>query len=457
MNYNNFLIQIQLAYLALGILTATLIGSVAYSVWLFLNKGTAKFYVKDAMKYLKLIMACFVIPVFPFLAYPILMFTGCDKSFPMSKSMVNFLMFVLFVWILFVIAILLKRLINYFRICKLCKDNIPIEDEDVVKEVEYWKQRLGIRRSVGIYMNANLSSPAILYYWGYKVLLPAYEMTQQEMCMAILHELVHLKHRDIISKDMSFTVNTLHGFNPVTRSTKEHLVRWAEVLCDIKTCEMGKEHFDKQEYYHGILHLMENNKNEDKNEAMFCLSESKSLLKFRINMFAESGKEGQRRLKSVFYLMFVFMLLVTSIVFGITTTVTSAMFEDTLVEVEEQQNMVLEKETTVNDILVTEGSVSVDKTMLLDNQKDMEFTLEPNEMMSFPVNVSGTKNLHVFAFFKGKCAIGYIKKDDTIIYTIDENTGIVNIKKEMNADTVFIKNLTDTTQFVEVSYQILEY
>lgn len=452
MSSNTFFIQIRISYIIVGIITATLIGSVACIVWLFLNRGTAKFYVKDAMRFLKLIMACFIVPIVPFLIYPFFMNIYGYHMFPMSKNMVKGAMVCLAIWVVSVVLVLLKRVVNYLKLCKLCRDNIPVEEEAIVMEVERWKRHLGIRRKVGIYINAHLSSPAILYYWGYKVLLPAYEMTQQEMCMAVLHELVHLRHNDIVSKDMSFVVQILHGLNPLTKKTKEHLVKWAEVLCDITTCEMGRDYFSRKDYYDCIHRLMDYAQNDIKNDAMFCLSESKSLLVFRVNMFKESTKEGQRRLKRVFNVVLIFMLLVTAIVFGITMNTTNAMFEENVVEIEEQLYQELFLKTTMESSLLKQGRISADEVMLQEKHRDMEYTLESNGIAMYPIDVVGKEVLHLFVFTEGRCALGYVKGDGSVFYKEQDNTLVLNLNAEEDAKKVFVKNLTNQPMLVEVSY-----
>ena len=49
--------------LLIGIFSANLVGSIGYVIWLFLQRGTAKFYVSKGISYLKIILGSFILPL----------------------------------------------------------------------------------------------------------------------------------------------------------------------------------------------------------------------------------------------------------------------------------------------------------------------------------------------------------------------------------------------------------
>lgn len=343
MNYNNDLMWgIQLTYLVLGILTATLIGSIGCVIWLLLNKGAARFYVKDAMKYLRLILICFLLPIVPFVIHPLTFWQREIVGMNMPDFMVNILVVIIGIWLAFVMFVVCRRLYNYTMVCKMCVDSIPIEDEDVLKQIAEWKNVLRIKKKVKVFLNPHISSPALLYHWGYQILLPTYEMTDKEISMVILHELVHLKHNDIFVKNICFVVNMIHGFNPFAKMVKEDVVKWAEVLCDLTTCEIGKDCFTRQEYYYGIIELMKHAKREIRNEAFFSIMENKSMLEFRVDKFAEAHGPKQKSLRGVIYFVIFLMVAITNLILGTTMVVADSWIEssmevsETMVDVQEE-------------------------------------------------------------------------------------------------------------------------
>lgn len=343
MNYNNdFMLGIQLAYLVLGIMTATLIGSIGCGIWLLLSKGAAKFYVKDAMKYLRLVLACFLLPIIPFVVYPLTIRRGVIVGLYMPDLMVDIIIVAMSIWLACVMFVVGRRLYNYVLVCKVCVDSVPIEDEDVLNRIAEWKGILQIKKKVKVFLNPHISSPALLHHWGYQILLPTYEMTDREISMAILHELVHLKHEDIFVKNICFIANMIHGFNPFAKTVKENVVKWAEVLCDLTTCEIGKDQFTRQEYYYGIIELMKHAKKEIRNEAFFSITENKSMLEFRLDKFAEAQEPKQQSLRGVIYFVTFLMVAITNLVLGTTMTVANSWLESSVktngavVEVQEE-------------------------------------------------------------------------------------------------------------------------
>lgn len=440
MSYNdNLLLGIQFAYVLLGFCTATVIGSIGFGIWLFLNKGTAKFYVRDAMKFLKLILASFLIPILPFVLFPVIKSLGGVAGTYMVKAMLNILFVVLIIWVLFVLVMFGIRVYKYVLVCKMCRDNIPIEDETIQKELVYWKEKLHIHNKVQVYMNANVSSPAILYHWGYKVLLPAMELTDEEISMAMLHELVHLKHRDLWTKDICFFIQIIHGINPFMWRMKREVIRWAEVLCDLTTCEVGKERFSRQAYYYSIRHLMQNAENEMKNDALFSLCESKSLLEFRVDMFAESNKDNQKRLKGIFRVVLILMLTTTFLIYGAATATANIWYEASLTEHQEEQVEDIQWYTATCDRMMSDAVV-VDREEI-DGASTIEkrVVLKKNEMIVFDLqNISGI-TVYIFGGNK-EYIIGKIVDEKQIHYT--ENTGAVTqrfIVKD-NEKTIFLQN-----------------
>ncbi len=443
MNYNNdFLLGIQLAYFVLGILTATFIGSVSCGIWLLLSKGAAKFYVKDAMKYMRLVLACFIVPVIPFVLYPMIKEWGIMPGPYMVKSMTDILKIVLCIWLVSVVFMVLRRLYNYVLVCGICKYNIPVEDETVLRQFEIWKSALGIRCKINVSLNANVSSPSILYHWGYQILLPAYDMTEQEINMAVLHELVHLKHKDVWTKDACFAVNVIHGFNPITRHIKEHVVRWAEVLCDLTTCEIGRDTFTKQDYYYGIINLMENAEIEMRNEAIFSLSESKSLLEFRVDKFEEAGKPKQKKLKVVLYVVFAFMVLVTSLGMYVTTSATNAWYEASL-KGNEREEMMASKEQQI--ITYEELFENIDEKYVeyydFEKSLDAKRQLSTEDIWYIHIEKEGVRRLTAHIFTNATAyMLGYVDEKGNVIYIDTQENWVQDFESKGNVKALFIKN-----------------
>ncbi len=451
MSYNEHTLWIQFAYLILGILTSTFVGSVGFGIWLFLCKGTAKFHVKDAMKYLRLVIACFLVPVVPFALYPMLKIAVGFGGINMAKDTVDSFNVLLKVWIAFALLILFIRLVNYIVVCRLCGFNVPVEDELVLDEVQRWKETLHIRKRVNVYINYKVSSPAIFYHFGYVILLPAYEMDSKEMSMAVLHELVHLKHRDIWVKDLCFVINVLHIFNPLTKLLKSHIAKWAEVLCDLTVCEVGEGSFTKQEYYNSILNLMKRAEQNKHNDAMLAMFEKESLIQFRVEMFARANKQKKTALRCVFYIVLVFMIFVTFLTLNVSAQATAVWYENDLVETNGEEKMVKDEYQTMSYEEMFEGATVREIVLEEDGECiDDIYVIQKNEIIVLKTE-SGRKLRAVFTFLDGKeYVMGYFNGEE-ILYMQCSDTASVSFADSTEPEWFFLKNGNSKDMEVEVS------
>lgn len=450
MNYNEtILLEIQFAYTILGIVTATFIGSVGCGIWLFLSKGAAKFYIKDAMKFLKIILASFVLPVIPFMLYPLLKNLGVVGGTYMVQGMIDILMIVTQIWVIAVVVVLAIRMVNYVIVCKICKDNIPVEDSVVLEELERWRQVLNIRKRVTLFVNSNMSSPAIMYHRGYQILLPAYEMTQKEMSMAILHELVHLEHNDLWVKRISAFVGAIHAVNPLAKVIKGQVARWAEVLCDLTTCEVGKENFSRQEYYYSIMHMMSNAELRMTNDIMFALYKDKSLLEFRVEMFAQANEKKQLCFRRAICFMAIFMVLATATMLGVTVQATSIWFEESLTNHAEERGVETDWKEMSHDEMFQETNI-IWGELEYGEETEQTYTLNAGEMICFRIQKEDSQQGVVHIFSEGESYILGSTDGDMVTYRYGSDVTFEVLEYACETEGIFVKNIGEDKIKIEV-------
>ena len=85
------------------------------------------------------------------------------------------------------------------------------------------------------------------------ILLPVREYTEEELQVVFTHELTHVKHRDILMKNLALCVRAIHFMNPVAWWIVKGMNRWSEYACDYEACrEKGA-----RQYYTVILDMVE--------------------------------------------------------------------------------------------------------------------------------------------------------------------------------------------------------
>lgn len=85
------------------------------------------------------------------------------------------------------------------------------------------------------------------------ILLPVREYTEEELQVVFTHELTHVRHRDILMKNLALCVRAIHFMNPVAWWIVKGMNRWSEYACDYEACrEKGA-----RQYYTVILDMVE--------------------------------------------------------------------------------------------------------------------------------------------------------------------------------------------------------
>jgi len=137
-------------------------------------------------------------------------------------------------WAILVGAGLLRlgRDLNHAR--RLRADATPAP-KDVQETFERLRRRLGMRPGVGLASSSDLSAPVVLGPWRPLVLLPSEPGTlrsDQELEMALAHELLHVRRWDLWLGIVPQLTRILFPFHPLARlaAREERLAR--EAACD---------------------------------------------------------------------------------------------------------------------------------------------------------------------------------------------------------------------------------
>ena len=432
--------------LLIGIFSANLVGSIGYVIWLFLQRGTAKFYVSRGISYLKIILGSFILPLFMVIplwcVFQVLKadWVGIGVTTPMKWG----IFLLVFIWLIATIVILIYRYISYWHVRYLSLMNVPLEDKEILNMVDKWKTRLNIEKKVTVFYNETMTSPALVYYDGYKILLPVYEMEKSELNIALLHELMHLKNEDIFTKNVGFVINAMHSFNPLTYAIRQEIGKWEEVNCDLCCCEEGKDEFTQNEYYHCIINLKERCGDVSQPDIMCCLFEVKDLLKFRIDaaqhVQEHKGKHNNRNL----VITAVLVLILTLFSFQVVTNAVSYCYNKTIAYKEDHgEDGGLEFQEATKEEWFAKAKVSYYDGDILDNPEGTKFALEAGEIMVFALSGEYRGGLSVMIASNGNSyQFGFVENIEMIRYIDRECDGCIRIDKEdMKENSLYVKNM----------------
>lgn len=199
-----------------------------------------------------------------------------------------------FIWLAGAIVIGGYLLWSNFFLWRIVKRDRPLLDQKTLELFEECKELMGVQTLVGLIPSARIKSPALFGFVRPRLLLPlamVEEAGQEEMRYVFLHELAHLKHRDIYLGWLTSLLQILHWFNPLVWFAFHRMRADRELSCDaFVLSRTGNE--KSQEYGRAIVGLLRRFSRSRPLPAMAGILENQSQLKRRITMIAQFKKNS---------------------------------------------------------------------------------------------------------------------------------------------------------------------
>lgn len=194
-----------------------------------------------------------------------------------------------FLWLAGAMVIGGYLLWSNFFLWRIVKRDRPLLDQKTLELFEECKERMGVQTLVGLIPSARIKSPALFGFIRPRLLLPLEmlgEASREEMRYVFLHELAHLKHRDIYLGWLTSLLQILHWFNPLVWFAFHRMRADRELSCDaFVLSRTGNE--KSQEYGQAIVGLLRRFSRSRPLPAMAGILENRSQLKRRITMIAQ--------------------------------------------------------------------------------------------------------------------------------------------------------------------------
>ena len=184
------------------------------------------------------------------------------------------------IWLVGIFIMFFITVAGYIRlVAKINKTSYPANCPGIEN---YTKGKIEVRAC------DNMSSPFIIGIFRHKLILPAVELTGDQLDNILRHEMMHYRRKDIICKWFSSIVKCIHWFNPFVYYAVRQMNIECEISCDMAVVQnMSKE--EKMSYVNTILSLLSSN--NSKNIPLTTgMTGSKKILKRRFAMIKKSKK-----------------------------------------------------------------------------------------------------------------------------------------------------------------------
>lgn len=139
-----------------------------------------------------------------------------------------------------------------------------------------------------LYRNPLAATPMMIGVFHPAIILPDREYTDKQLRAVLLHELTHLRRKDVSVKWLSVLVTALHWFNPIVWLVRREIDRACELSCD-EAVIRNLDTDGKQNYGETLLYVAADSKTPHA-VLSTTMCEEKKALKERLSAIMKSKK-----------------------------------------------------------------------------------------------------------------------------------------------------------------------
>ncbi|WP_147535451.1 M56 family metallopeptidase [Bacillus marasmi] len=183
-----------------------------------------------------------------------------------------------------------RKLHNYI------KHKPVVTDNRVLTILQNCKKSMSIKRSIPLQLSGNISSPTVLGYFRPKILISNLlinQLTDQQLQHIFLHELSHIKRRDVGVNWLMHILLILNWFNPILWWAYYCMREDQELACDAYALTFMADD-EKLSYGNTIISLLEKYAKYYQTPSLANLSRNKRSIKRRIILIKKFEKKSYR-------------------------------------------------------------------------------------------------------------------------------------------------------------------
>jgi bla regulator protein BlaR1 len=164
------------------------------------------------------------------------------------------------IWAIMAVLMLGRLVAGFAWLNWRLRDARTLDNWEVWWLLQECKEVTGLRTPVAILESPHIKSPCLLGFLRPRLLLPAGltgTFTREELRLVFLHELAHLKRRDIAFNWLLEIVASIHWFNPLVWMVCDRMRADREEACD--ACALARADIrERRSYGRALLKLIEN-------------------------------------------------------------------------------------------------------------------------------------------------------------------------------------------------------
>ncbi len=140
------------------------------------------------------------------------------------------------VWLIGCLCLIFLTFWQIYRFSKIASKAITASAADRTLMTLH-KEMLGIKREIPLLYSSQVDGPLILGLWSPKIIMPLSTfktLDDDQKAHVIMHELQHIKGRDILWNWLAYGITLLHWFNPLVWFAYKCFKSDIEIACDAR-------------------------------------------------------------------------------------------------------------------------------------------------------------------------------------------------------------------------------
>lgn len=166
-----------------------------------------------------------------------------------------------YVWLIGMFVFMLYTMVAYIAFIMKIKHNQACTDPEIIDLLRECRQNMNVKTPVVVIYSYAVKSPCLLGIFKPKLLLPkkiVKQLSYNELKYIFLHELGHLKRKDILINWIVSFLHFIHWFNPILWISFKKMKQDCELSCDSLTLKhiSSKEHHDYGETLIKLINII---------------------------------------------------------------------------------------------------------------------------------------------------------------------------------------------------------
>lgn len=155
------------------------------------------------------------------------------------------------IWLAGVALMLGMSLFFFIKVKLRLRTAVKLRNQDIVEDCI---RTVGIERTVKVYKSSMFTTPVVSGIFRPKIILPSYLNLENETVLRyiLIHELVHIRRRDMLWKLLSLLGASIHWFNPLVWLAFYLIGKDMESACDERVLSFAREDI-RSDYARSLL------------------------------------------------------------------------------------------------------------------------------------------------------------------------------------------------------------